>query len=115
MGDRKQYWHTMSWTSKGSAPTVDPVTGFPEPGSIGVTVTAQCRYENFGMTNRREWTGEDGKTILQRGTIYVLDDEPLPEKFERVQVVDPKHGDIIVFEGPVLNIHRGKFNSTIAV
>ena len=111
----KQYPHTMSWTGPGTPATVDPVTGFPVPGTPGETVTVQCRYENFGLTNRREWTGEDGKTIWQRGTVYVKFGEPVPAKFEHVTVADPEQDNYLEFEGPVLNVYTGQLNTTIAV
>lgn len=105
----------MSWTGPGTAPTTDPDTGFPIPGKPGEVITAKCRYENFGMTNRTEWEGEDGETIYQRGTVYVLFGEPVPDKFERIKIVDPEQGDYLEFEGPVLNVYTGQLNSTLAV
>lgn len=109
------YPHTMSWTGPGTPATVDPVTGFPVPGTPGETVTARCRYENFGMTNRKEWTGEDGQTIQQRGTIYVKFGEPVPGKFERVTVTDDYDGNYLEVDLPVLNVYKGQLNSTLAV
>lgn len=108
----KQYPHIMSWTGKGSNSSVDSSTGFPKPGSSGQAISAACRYENFGITNRREWTAEDGKTIWQRGTVFVKLGESVPKKFEHIQVKD---GDKVIFEGPVLNVYEGQLNSTIAV
>lgn len=104
----------MTWTGPGTPPTIDPVTGFPVPGTPGELMTAKCRYENFGMTNRREWTGEDGKSILQRGTVYVKFGDPVPDKFEHIVVTDDANG-YKEFEGPVLNVYTGQLNSTIAV
>lgn len=103
----------MTWVGPGTPPTTD-ANGFPVPGSPGETVTARCRYENFGITNRREWTGEDGETVWQRGTIFVEFGQPLPRKFERVTVTDDTDG-YLEFEGPVLNVYTGQMNSTLAV
>lgn len=104
----------MSWTGKGGAPTVDPDTGFPKPGSQGTSYSVKCRYENFAVSNRKEWTGEDGKTILQRGTIFVPFGERVPEKFENVKIVDDTDSRV-EFEGNVLNVYTGQLNSTLAV
>jgi len=98
----------------GTPAPVDPVTGCPVCGTTGCAVTGQCRYENFGLTNRREWTGEDGKTIWQRGTVFVKFGEPVPKKFEEITVWDEVQ-EVEEFTGPVLNVYTGQLNTTIAV
>lgn len=118
MATVEQYTDTMSWTAEGTPATFDPELGFPKAGNAGTTMQAACRYENFGRTNRKEYTGEDGKSIFQMGAIYVKFGQPIPNKFERVVVTRFDKGEqktVTVFEGPVLNVYRGQLNSTLAV
>lgn len=110
----KQYPHTMKWTPAGTPPTTDPSTGFPVPGNPASEKSAKCRYENFRQSNHKEFTGADGKTIMQKGTIFVQFGQEVPELFDRVTVTDDATGEK-EYEGHVLNVYTGQMNSTVAV
>ena len=86
--------------------------GFPVPASPTTLRTVKCRYENFKSGNRKEWTGVDGKTILQQGTIYIKKGDLCPDKFQKVKIT---RGPETIFEGNILNVYKGQLNTTIAV
>lgn len=106
----KQYLDVCEWEVDGEIEFDS--NGFPLPTTPTAVKTASCRYENFSGSNHKEWTNVDGKTILQRGTIYLKKSEEVPVKFQRVKVT---RGSEIVFEGNILNVYKGQLNTTIAV
>ena len=97
----KQYLDVCEWEVDGEIEFDG--NGFPIPAEPTEVKTAKCRYENFSGSNHKEWTNIDGKTILQRGTIYLRKGEEVPVRFQRVKVT--RDGEI-VFEGNILNGYR---------
>lgn len=109
----KQYPHRLVWQTEGTPSQKNPATGFPVPGGLPTNREAKARYENFNKGAVKEFTNKNGKTVLQKGTIYVKFKEPYPLKFETVKVISPDYG--VVFEGEILEVYKGQMNTTIIV
>lgn len=109
----KHYPHTTTWEVEGTPAGKDPVTGFPVPGQPGEEISAISRYENFQKGGSKEWTNKNGKTVLQKGVIYLKKGEPVPKKFDTVKVTSPEFGEM--YEGEVLNVYTGQLNTTIII
>lgn len=103
----------MTWETEGTPASLDPVTRFPVPGAPGLTLSAECRYENFQKGGSREFKNKNGETVLAKGRIFIKKGMPYPKMEDRLTVTSPEFGT--VYEGPSLHVYKGQLNITVIV
>lgn len=99
----------LKWKTEGTSDSQDQ-DGNIIPGVPGVELTATCRYENFQGSNRKEYLGRDGKTVLATGSVFIKFGQPIPERFT-VGTITTDGNEI--YSGEIMNTFEGQMNKTI--
>lgn len=105
----KQYNSVITWETEGT-PSHQDDDGNIIPGVPGEVVSAECRYENFKESNRREFLGRGGKTVFATGKVFIKFGEPMPPRFVVAEIAT--NGEVI-YKGEVVNTFEGQMNKTI--
>lgn len=93
--------HIATWSVPGTEPQTDPETGFPIP-TEDITMSVPCRYHS---ENGKQFTNEVNQPVFQKGRIRFVKGSQMPSLYENIKVTD---GDVVVFEGPVMEVYRGQ-------
>lgn len=75
--------HTLNWKTPDGESTIDPVTGYPVPGTPGLVKSVPCRFHLGGI---KVFKNEDSTEVNQVGTIRVDIGSDMPEVGQIVDV-----------------------------